>query len=77
MKQTSSGFINILCLTLFRELECFRYEAAAAAGFKCVEVSLPYGVEAEKLKEAKERLGLEQVLITSPPGLHAYVIDCQ
>uniref|UniRef100_A0A914VS86 Putative hydroxypyruvate isomerase n=1 Tax=Plectus sambesii TaxID=2011161 RepID=A0A914VS86_9BILA len=45
-----------------------RYEAAAAAGFKYVEVSLPYGEDAEKLKEVKERLNLEQVLINSPPG---------
>ncbi|KHN73455.1 Putative hydroxypyruvate isomerase [Toxocara canis] len=45
-----------------------RYEKAAAMGFRCVEVSLPYALPAEKLKAEADRLKLEHILINSPPG---------
>uniref|UniRef100_A0A914VW23 Putative hydroxypyruvate isomerase n=1 Tax=Plectus sambesii TaxID=2011161 RepID=A0A914VW23_9BILA len=45
-----------------------RYEVAADAGFKCIEISSPYGVEAEQLRDVQEKLGLELVQINSPPA---------
>ncbi|VDM49849.1 unnamed protein product [Toxocara canis] len=58
-----------VCLTLRITTECMlRYEKAAAMGFRCVEVSLPYALPAEKLKAEADRLKLEHILINSPPG---------
>ncbi|CAJ0941837.1 unnamed protein product, partial [Mesorhabditis belari] len=54
---------------LFTEVELLeRYEKAAAAGFKAVEVSLPYGETAENLKKAAQKHSLQHVLINAPPG---------
>ena len=58
---------------LFREIPDLaeRYSAAKRAGFRAVEVSFPYESPLEKLAAAKEREGLEQVLINSYPGERA------
>jgi len=45
-----------------------RYEAAQKAGFKYVEFAFPYDEDMEVLKNAKEKAGLEQVLINGFPG---------
>lgn len=46
----------------------FRYGAAASAGFKLVEVSIPYTEPAEKLREAADEYHLKHTLINAPPG---------
>lgn len=48
-----------------------RYEAAAASGFKYVEVGLPYSENLESLVKTKERLNLNQILINAPVGMKA------
>lgn len=45
-----------------------RYKAAATAGFRLVEVSLPYSEKAEVLKSTADSLGLAHSLINAPPG---------
>ncbi|KAK6056484.1 putative hydroxypyruvate isomerase [Cooperia oncophora] len=45
-----------------------RYKAAAAAGFRQVEVSLPYSEKAEELKNAADSFGLAHTLINAPTG---------
>ncbi|KAE9417280.1 hypothetical protein Angca_007586 [Angiostrongylus cantonensis] len=45
-----------------------RYKAAADAGFRQVEVSLPYSEKAEDLKNTADSLGLTHTLINAPPG---------
>jgi len=45
-----------------------RYQAASYAGFRGVEVAFPYSVPASRLKEIKESVGLEQVLLNTEPG---------
>ncbi|EGT35681.1 hypothetical protein CAEBREN_17215 [Caenorhabditis brenneri] len=45
-----------------------RYGAAASAGFKLVEVSIPYSEPAGKLREAADEHQLEHTLINAPPG---------
>jgi hydroxypyruvate isomerase len=56
--------------TLFTDLPFLdRYDAAAAAGFRAVECQFPYVVPAEAIRERLDRLGLEQVLLNTPPGL--------
>lgn len=45
-----------------------RYGAAASAGFKLVEVSIPYSEPAKKLREAADEYQLEHTLINAPPG---------
>ncbi|EYC21912.1 hypothetical protein Y032_0018g3602 [Ancylostoma ceylanicum] len=46
-----------------------RYKAAAAAGFRQVEVSVPYSEKAEDLKSTADSLGLSHTLINAPPGI--------
>ena len=55
---------------LFKEKENLedRFEAAKSAGFAAVEVSDPYGMPIEKVVEAKNKTGLEQVLINIKTG---------
>lgn len=45
-----------------------RYQAAKDAGFRYVECTFPYDEPAEVLKEAKEKAGVEHVLLNSWPG---------
>ncbi|CAJ0596879.1 unnamed protein product [Cylicocyclus nassatus] len=45
-----------------------RYKAAAAAGFRQVEVALPYSEKAEDLKKTADSLGLSHTLINAPAG---------
>ncbi|KAK8379446.1 hypothetical protein O3P69_019390 [Scylla paramamosain] len=45
-----------------------RYAAAKAAGFKAVEVSLPYSETTQRLAAELARNGLKQILINSDPG---------
>ena len=45
-----------------------RFERAAKAGFKFVEYLFPYKIEAAKLKQHIDGLGLKQVLFNCPPG---------
>ena len=44
-----------------------RFDAAAAAGFKAVEVLFPYHVSAREIQDALRRNGLRLILISSPP----------
>jgi hydroxypyruvate isomerase len=48
-----------------------RFERAAAAGFRAVEVQAPYGESAESLAEQLQRHNLEAVLINIAPGVAA------
>ena len=45
-----------------------RFEAAAKAGFKGVELLAPYEVPAEAIRERLNGAGLKQVLLNSPSG---------
>lgn len=55
--------------TLFTELPLReRYAAAAAAGFAAVECQFPYEVPAAEVAANLKALGLQQVLINTPPG---------
>ena len=45
-----------------------RYSLAKSFGFTAVECAFPYDIPIEKLKQAKESNGLEQVLINTFPG---------
>lgn len=55
---------------MFQELPKLsdRYQAAKDAGFRYVECTFPYDEPVEVLKAAKEKAGVEQVLINSWPG---------
>lgn len=55
--------------TLFTEhAPIDRFEAAAAAGFKAVELQFPYDLEAEHIREKLDATGLKLVLFNLPPG---------
>jgi len=45
-----------------------RFEAAARAGFKAVEIQFPYGWSKRQLGEIAQRAGVEVVLINIPAG---------
>ena len=52
---------------LFREVEFpERFEAAAQAGFKAVEIQFPYGWSRRQLGEIAQHAGVEVVLINIP-----------
>ena len=54
---------------LFKELEFpERFEAAAQAGFKAVEIQFPYGWSKRQLGEIAQHAGVEVVLINIPAG---------
>src|SRR5690242_19140572 len=55
--------------TLFTEqpLEA-RFAAAAAAGFRAVEIQFPYELAPARLRERLRESGLELVLFNGPPG---------
>ena len=54
---------------LFEELEFpERFEAAAQAGFKAVEIQFPYGWSRRQLGDIARRAGVEVVLINIPAG---------
>ncbi len=54
---------------LFHEVEFpERFEAAAQAGFKAVEIQFPYGWSKRQLGEIAVRAGVEVVLINIPAG---------
>jgi hydroxypyruvate isomerase len=54
---------------LFKELEFpERFEAAAQAGFKAVEIQFPYGWSKSQLGEIAQHAGVEVVLINIPAG---------
>ena len=58
--------------TLFGEVELpERFEAAARAGFRAVELQFPYAWDQRLLSEAATRAGVEVVLINLPAGDHA------
>jgi hydroxypyruvate isomerase len=54
---------------LFKELEFpERFEAAARAGFKAVEIQFPYAWERNRLAQIAQDAGIEVVLINIPAG---------
>src|SRR5438046_8873073 len=54
---------------LFKELEFpERFEAAAHAGFKAVEIQFPYTWEKGRLAQIAQHAGVEVVLINIPAG---------
>src|SRR5690349_23874663 len=54
---------------LFQEVELpGRFEAAARAGFKAVEIQFPYTWDKERLARAARHAGVEVVLINIPAG---------
>src|SRR2546422_6378225 len=54
---------------LFKELEFpERFDAAAQAGFKAVEIQFPYGWSKRQLGEIAQHAGVEVVLINIPAG---------
>jgi hydroxypyruvate isomerase len=55
--------------TLFQEIEFLdRFEAAAKAGFKGVELHFPYAIRPERIRKRLDDFGLELVAFDSPPG---------
>lgn len=55
--------------TLFTELPlAARFEAAAAAGFKAVEIQFPYALPPEDVADLLTTHGLALVLFNAPPG---------
>lgn len=46
-----------------------RYALAKEAGFKAVESGFPFGFTLDQVKEAKEKSGLEQVLVNLKTGM--------
>ena len=55
--------------TLFGEVELpERFDAAARAGFRAVEIQFPYGWDKERLARAARLAGVEVVLINIPAG---------
>src|SRR6266852_2540474 len=54
---------------LFKELELpERFEAAAQAGFKAVEIQFPYAWDRNRLAQIAQHAGVEVVLINIPAG---------
>src|SRR5256885_13375661 len=54
---------------LFKELEFpERFEAAAQAGFKAVEIQFPYGWDKGRLAQIAQHAGVEGGLINIPAG---------
>src|SRR5256885_15567054 len=54
---------------LFKELEFpERFEAAAQAGFKAVEIQFPYSWDKGRLAQIAQHAGVEVVLINMPAG---------
>src|SRR5437879_10056759 len=54
---------------LFKELEFpERFEAAAQAGFKAVEIQFPYSWDKGRLAQIAQHAGVEVVLINIPAG---------
>jgi len=54
---------------LFKEVEFpERFDAAAQAGFKAVEIQFPYAWDKHRLAQAAQRTGVEVVLINIPAG---------
>ena len=54
---------------LFKELEFpERFEAAAQAGFKAVEIQFPYAWDKDRLAQIAQHAGVEVVLINIPGG---------
>src|SRR5256885_15221281 len=54
---------------LFKELEFpERFEAAAHAGFKAVEIQFPYSWSKDRLAQIAQHAGVEGVLINIPAG---------
>jgi len=54
---------------MYGDLELIeRYARAAREGFRLVEVSLPYSVDATELKRAADEHNLQHVLINAPAG---------
>src|SRR5258708_40246820 len=54
---------------LFKEVEFpERFDVAAQAGFKAVEIQFPYGWSKSQLGEIARRAGVEVVLINIPAG---------
>src|SRR6266852_9950200 len=54
---------------LFQEVEFpERFEAAARAGFKAVEIQFPYSWDKGRLAQIAQRAGVEVVLINIPAG---------
>ncbi len=54
---------------LFKELEFpERFEAAAQAGFKAVEIQFPYSWDRDRLAQIAQHAGVEVVLINIPAG---------
>jgi hydroxypyruvate isomerase len=54
---------------LFQEFEFLgRFEAAARAGFKAVEIQFPYAWDRDRLAQIAQRAGVEVVLINIPAG---------
>lgn len=54
---------------LFKEVEFpERFEAAARAGFKAVEIQFPYSWDKDRLAQIARRAGVEVVLINIPAG---------
>lgn len=52
---------------MFNELEVLdRYDAAASAGFKGVELQYPYEIPVEQIVERLERNGLQHIIINMP-----------
>ena len=55
--------------TLFTELPLeARFDAAAAAGFRAVEIQFPYELGALRLRQLLAASGLQLVLFNAPPG---------
>src|SRR5437773_10973854 len=54
---------------LFKEVEFpERFEAAAQAGFKAVEIQFPYSWSKDRLAQIAQHAGVEVVLINIPAG---------
>src|SRR2546428_10665856 len=54
---------------LFKEVEFpERFDAAARAGFKAVEIQFPYAWDKGRLTQIARRAGVEVVLINMPAG---------
>lgn len=45
-----------------------RFKAAADAGFKAVEIQLPYDHSPELLAQSREAAGVRQIMFNAPPG---------
>jgi hydroxypyruvate isomerase len=55
--------------TLFNELPLeARFDAAASAGFRAVEIQFPYELPARRVRELLDAAGLQLVLFNAPPG---------